>query len=115
MARVPLKRCGAKLCGDLDAYGLMDVSLEMLDTQARLRYTDLSAGLKDIEAFYAQLDGRAPPITLDPQLLPPVKPASVAQRVERLDDVQAYRRVTGCSDRTTCASSYQFRSYWFAN
>lgn len=93
MTRVPLKNCGSKLCGNLDAYGLMELSLETMDAQARLRYTDLSAGLKDIEAFYAQLDGRSATVNLDPQLVKLVKPASVAQRVTALDDVQDYRKV----------------------
>lgn len=94
--KVPLRRCGDRLyCANLDALGYMDLSVGVWDNKAHVHYTDLSEGFKEVDAFYSQLDGRAGAAVLDPSLMPLLKPAAVAQRVERLETLAQLRTVAG--------------------
>ena len=90
-----LRPCGTnRYCVNLDAYGYMDFSIQWAANKALIRYTDLSGGLKDLDTFYEQLDGRATTSPLDPELVKLVKFTSVAERVERLATLEQLRNVT---------------------
>lgn len=90
-----LLSCGKnRYCANLEAYGYVDFSIQVADEKARIRYTDLSQGLKDIDAFYEQLDGRPARGPLDPQLVKFINPSTVADRVERVGDLAQLRKMT---------------------
>lgn len=92
---VPLRACGQQSrCADLSAHGYFDFNVFVAAQTARVQYVDLSSGLKDAEAFYAQLDGRSAAPTLDRALTRLIDPARVAAQVRTLQTLEQHRKVS---------------------
>ena len=97
MKKQALRKCGtSQYCADLGALGFMDFTVRLADKKAFVRYLDLSAGLKEVEDFYAGLGAEAPATAaLDPQLRRLLEPARVVQRVDGLASLAQYRAAAG--------------------
>lgn len=91
-----LRNCGiGKYCADLNQYGYLDFSVQIIGDKARINYVDVSEGLKDLERFYASLDGSSSAASVDPQLVKLISYTKVVERINGLSKLVQYQNVYG--------------------
>ncbi len=89
-----LRNCGiGKYCADLNQYGYLDFSVQLGEGKARINYVDVSEGLKDLERFYANLDGSSSTVSVDPQLVRLINNTKLVERIDSLNKLVQYQNV----------------------
>lgn len=88
MKRLPLRSCGNnRWCAKLDDMGLVDFTVSSNGFLANVSYKDLSGAKADLQAFYAQIDGRPTWAPLDPALRDQLDGNAVAAKIYGLTTV----------------------------